>query len=77
MYFTTAGPANQLELLLRARIDRASELSARRDRGASAVEWVIITAVLIAIVVAVGGIILTKLRTAANALDPQPNVGAP
>ena len=43
---------------------------ARSERGASAVEWVVITALLIGIAVAVGGIILTKLQNKANSLNP-------
>lgn len=75
MYFTTAGPANRLEISLRARIDRARELGGRGDRGASAVEWVIITSVLIVIVGVVGTLIYNKLRSAASTLDVTPPVG--
>jgi Flp pilus assembly pilin Flp len=42
-----------------------------RDRGASAVEWVIITGIAVVIVVAVGGIISTALTTKANTTKDQ------
>lgn len=75
MFFTKAGPGSQLELLLRSRIDRARELAGRGDRGASAIEWVIITGVLIIIVGAVALIISNKLKQAATSLDPTPKLG--
>ena len=74
MYFITAGPANRLEISLRARIDHARELAGRGDRGASAVEWVIITGVLILIVGVVAGIISKTLQGAAEKLDPTPKI---
>jgi Flp pilus assembly pilin Flp len=55
-----------LRILLAARLDRAR----RNEAGASAVEWVVITALLITIAVAVGAIILNKLKGAANNLNP-------
>lgn len=55
-----------LRILLQARLDRAR----RNEAGASAVEWVVITALLITIAVAVGAIILTKLKGAASNLNP-------
>ena len=75
MFFANAGPLNQLELALRLRIHRARTLAGRGDRGASAVEWVIITSVLIIIVGVVGTIIYNKVQTAANGLNVKPNVG--
>ena len=74
-YFTSAGPANRLEIALRARIDRARALAGRGDRGASAVEWVIITSILIILVGVVGKILYDKINTAASGLDVNPNVG--
>ena len=41
----------------------------RSQRGASAVEWVLISALLIGIAIAVGAIILAKLTGKANDLD--------
>ncbi len=38
----------------------------QRDRGASAVEWVVITAIVVAIVGVVGGIIYNALKDKAN-----------
>lgn len=55
-----------LKIVLDGRLDRAR----RTERGASAVEWVVITALLIGIAVAVGAIILEKLKTKANSLNP-------
>jgi hypothetical protein len=39
------------------------------DRGASVVEWVIISALVVGIAVAVGAIMLTKLRDKATSID--------
>jgi Flp pilus assembly pilin Flp len=58
---------NQITFL---RIMLAGRLAARGERGATAVEWVVITALLIVIAVTVGGIILTKLQNKANSLNP-------
>ena len=58
---------NQLTFLS---IMLAGRLAARGERGATAVEWVVITALLIVIAVTVGGIILTKLQNKANSLNP-------
>jgi Flp pilus assembly protein TadG len=59
---------NQAVLLLRvligARIDRARS----SEQGASAVEWVIISALLIGVALAVGAIILAKLTGKAEKL---------
>lgn len=44
--------------------------AARKDeRGASAVEWVVITAILVGIAVAVGAILLRRLTGKAESLD--------
>ena len=57
---------NFMKIVLDARLDRV-----RRDQtGASAVEWVVITALLIGIAVAVGAIVLNKLTDKANSLNP-------
>jgi hypothetical protein len=69
--FSPATPAGYAELLIRGRIDRARarSLDTVRDRGASVVEWVIISALLVGIAVAVGGVLLTKLRTKADSIN--------
>jgi Flp pilus assembly protein TadG len=54
-----------LRVLLAGRIDRAR----RSEGGASAVEWVLISALLIGVAIAVGAIILAKLTGKANDLD--------
>ncbi|MFY1678256.1 MULTISPECIES: hypothetical protein [unclassified Streptomyces] len=53
-----------LVTFLRARVERAR--AGGRDRGASAVEWVIISAVVVAIVGAVAAIINTALSEGAT-----------
>jgi len=67
-------PTNQTIMFLRAllggRIAHARRSQPRRSqRGASAVEWVLISALLIGIAIAVGAIILAKLTGKANDLD--------
>ncbi len=54
-----------LKVMLGARIDRARA----SERGASAVEWVLISALLIGVAIAVGAIIMTKLTGKAKDLD--------
>lgn len=73
LFFTSAGLANRLEVALHARVHRARELAGRGDRGASAVEWVIITAVLVTIVIAVGTLLYNKINTAAGQIDVNPS----
>ena len=76
MYFTTPGPLNYAEADIRIRMDKASGLAHAGERGASAIEWVIISAVLILIVGVVGGILYTKISDKAVSLDLNPpNVG--
>ena len=58
---------NVMRILLDGRVAGAR---ARSERGASAVEWVVITALLIGIAVAVGAIILQKLKDKATSLNP-------
>jgi len=62
---TDTNQLRYLSIVLRGRMAKAHS-----ERGASAVEWVVITALLIGIAVAVGGIILTKLQNKANSLNP-------
>ncbi|MGW6703690.1 hypothetical protein ACWGDE_02175 [Streptomyces sp. NPDC054956] len=63
--FLTSHPAvDFLVTFLQGRVQRAR--SGELDRGASAVEWVIISAVVVAIVGVVAAIINTALNTGAN-----------
>jgi hypothetical protein len=66
-----ATPAGYAELLIRGRIDRARARTqgSARDLGASVVEWVIISALLVGIAVAVGGILLTRLSEKATSIN--------
>jgi hypothetical protein len=61
-------PAGYAELLIRGRIDRARSrmIDGPRDLGASVVEWVIISALVVGIAVAVGGVLKTKLTDKAG-----------
>jgi len=69
MHFTTPGPLNYSETQVRLRVAKAEGLAQDGDRGASAIEWVIISALLIGIVAVVGTIILNKLTDKANSLE--------
>jgi len=69
MYFTTPGPLSYSETQVRLRVATAQGLARDGERGASAIEWVIISALLIGIVAVVGTIILNKLTDKANSLD--------
>jgi hypothetical protein len=66
-----ANPAGYTELLIRGRIDRALARTGdtARDRGASVVEWVIISALLVGIAVAVGTILFNTITTKANEIN--------
>ncbi len=65
MFTSTNQTLVLLRVLLGGRIDHAR----RSERGASAVEWVLISALLIGVAIAVGAIILGKLTGKANDLD--------
>jgi Flp pilus assembly pilin Flp len=69
MYVTTPGPLNYAEANVRLRMAKASRMAQDGERGASAIEWVIITAILIVIVGAVGIIITNKLKDKATSLN--------
>lgn len=60
--------------LIRTRIEPLRE---RNERGASALETAIIAAVLIAAAVLIGGIVLTKVREGADAVEKQQIPSAP
>ena len=67
--FSVATPAGYAELLLRRRVDAARTARQAGDLGASVVEWVIISALVVGIAVAVGTILLNRLRDKANSID--------
>lgn len=69
MYFTTPGPAHYAEAHVRLRMEKAFDLAEAGERGASAIEWVIISAVLILIAGVVGGILYNKITAKATSLD--------
>ena len=54
-----------LKIFFDARVAHAR----RSETGASAVEWVVITALLIGVAIAVGAIVMTKLTGKANELN--------
>lgn len=54
-----------LTLMLGARLDRARD----DERGASAVEWVVITALLVGIAAAVGAILLNTIESKATSIN--------
>jgi len=62
-------PTNQAVLLLKVLVEGRIRHARRSERGASAVEWVLISALLIGIAIAVGAIILAKLTGKANNID--------
>jgi hypothetical protein len=67
MHRNPATPVGFMALVLLARVDRLrrGDLS----RGASAIEWVIISAVLGALAIAVGVIIYNKVNAKANQIN--------
>jgi Flp pilus assembly pilin Flp len=54
-----------LKILLDGRVAKAR----RSERGASAIEWVIISAIVLTICITVGGILLSKLQTKTNSIN--------
>lgn len=60
-----------LRILLRARIQKAQRL----EGGASAIEWVVITAILVTICSAVGVILYNTIKGAAESIDTETGVG--
>jgi hypothetical protein len=59
-----------LKIVLAQHVDRAQRARARGERGASAIEWVIITVALAAIAAAVFIIFQKKIVDKANQLNP-------
>ena len=66
MQYDLTKPWGVMALQLRCRIDRARS---SQDRGASAIEWVIITGVLVALAAAVGLIIYNMVKDQADSID--------
>ena len=69
--FDPASAAGYGEMLIRGRIDAARRRVVRgpRDRGASVVEWVVISALLVGIAAAVGAVLLNKLKAKADSIN--------
>lgn len=64
-YFSPLTPHGFMLMEVRRRIARARHSD---DRGASAIEWVIITGILVAIAAAAGLIIFNRIRDEANSI---------
>jgi Flp pilus assembly pilin Flp len=62
-------PTNQVIFLLRVLVEGRIQRARRSEGGASAVEWVLISALLIGVAIAVGAIILKKLTDKANNIN--------
>jgi hypothetical protein len=64
-------PAGYAELLIRSRIDRAIARNEdeRREVGASVVEWVIITALLVTLAIGVGAVIVKAVQDKADSIN--------
>ncbi|MFG2734086.1 hypothetical protein N0X72_09580 [Streptomyces carpaticus] len=61
--------ADYLAALVRTRMERAGALDADRDRGASAIEWVIIAAVVVGIVAGVAAVIMNAIDDRAGSVS--------
>ena len=75
-----ATPAGFLELVVRTLIGRAlgRAIHGPRDLGASVVEWVVISAIVVLIAVTVGGILMVTIRNKAESIDlDTSSVGGP
>jgi Flp pilus assembly pilin Flp len=59
----------RVQLATRLRRLRAEAAGSDRSRGASAIEWAIITGILAAIAIAVGAVIKSKVSSAANSIS--------
>jgi Flp pilus assembly pilin Flp len=68
MWLSPATPLGFIELILRERIDRARTAP---TRGASVVEWVVISALIIVIAIAVGAVLRQALESKAEDIDQQ------
>ncbi|MBT0772254.1 hypothetical protein KIH74_25135 [Kineosporia sp. J2-2] len=69
--FSPASVAGYAELIIRRRVDRARarQIHGPGDVGASVVEWVVISALLVGIAAAVGAVLLQKLRDKADSIN--------
>jgi hypothetical protein len=61
--FSPVGPIGFFEMILR---DRYARARAAEDRGASAVEWVVISAIVVGIAIAIGAVLLQALQDKAE-----------
>jgi hypothetical protein len=75
MNFSPFTPWGFLAMELRRRIDRAR--SEEADLGASTIEWVIITGVLVVLAAAVGLAIYNMVKTEADSLQMPAAPGGP
>jgi hypothetical protein len=72
-----ASPAGVAELLLRTWMQtwmhgaraRGRSASNARERGASVIEWVVISAIVVLIALAVGGILMNTIRSKATSIN--------
>ncbi|HEY0470299.1 MAG TPA: hypothetical protein VGD34_01520 [Kribbella sp.] len=62
-------PTDPTLFLFRVLIEGRIQRARRSEGGASAVEWVLITALLIGVALAVGKIILDRLQAKANSIN--------
>lgn len=74
MQLSPSTPLGWLHLQLQVRLDRARQ---EHDLGASAVEWVIITAVLVALAAALGAFIFGFVMDQTDDITPPPVPGGP
>lgn len=74
MSFSPLTPWGFLAMELRRRYARAR---ASDDMGASAIEWVIITGILVAIAVAIGAVIYQRITAEANSITIPDAPGGP
>jgi Flp pilus assembly pilin Flp len=66
---TMFNPTDPTLFLFRVLIEGRIQRARRSEGGASAVEWVLITALLIGVALAVGKIILDRLQAKANSIN--------
>lgn len=65
----TIHPGTPLGALLLAVRHHVTRIARRSDRGASAVEWVVITATIVGIAVIVGGILFATIQGSAEQIQ--------
>lgn len=71
LWFSPSTSLGYTEMLMRRRIDKAAarEIHDARDLGASVVEWVVISALLVGIAIAVGTVLMNSLEDKAKSID--------